>query len=43
MPEDDPIYVSAEDGYLWVFDLDQVRGEGFFTFDENLKSPPLLA
>ncbi|HOC84005.1 MAG TPA: molybdopterin-dependent oxidoreductase [Methanoculleus sp.] len=41
---DDLIYVSAEDGYLWVFDMDQVNGEGFFTFDENLRevtSPPL--
>lgn len=41
---DDLIYVSAEDGYLWVFDHDQMHGEGFFTFDENLKevSPPPL-
>ena len=41
---DDLIYVSAEDGYLWVFDMNQVNGEGFFTFDENLRevtSPPL--
>jgi DMSO/TMAO reductase YedYZ molybdopterin-dependent catalytic subunit len=37
---DDLIYVSAEDGYLWVFDLDQMHGEGFFTFDENLKEVP---
>lgn len=42
--EDDLVYVSAEDGYLWVFGMDQVRGEGFFTFDENLKevAPPPL-
>lgn len=41
---DDLIYISAEDGYLWVFDTDQVNGEGFFTFDENLKevTPPPL-
>lgn len=42
--EDDLIYVSAEDGYLWVFDAAQLRGEEFFTFDENLKeipAPPL--
>jgi DMSO/TMAO reductase YedYZ molybdopterin-dependent catalytic subunit len=38
--ENDLIYVSAEDGYLWVFGMDQVRGEGFFTFDENLKEVP---
>mgnify|MGYP000954754441 CR=1 FL=1 len=41
---DDLIYVSAEDGYLWVFDAAQLRGEEFFTFDENLKeipAPPL--
>lgn len=42
--ENDLVYVSAEDGYLWVFDTDQVRGKGFFTFDENLReipAPPL--
>ncbi len=38
--ENDLVYVSAEDGYLWVFDTDQVRGEGFFTFDENLHEIP---
>ena len=38
------IWVSAPDGYLWVFDYDQVQGEGFITFDVNLKevrAPPL--
>lgn len=42
--EDDLVYISAEDGYLWVFGIDQVNGEGFFTFDENLKevTPPPL-
>lgn len=41
---DDLIHVSAEDGYLWVFDTAQLQGEEFFTFDENLReipSPPL--
>ncbi|MCK9298119.1 MAG: molybdopterin-dependent oxidoreductase [Methanomicrobiales archaeon] len=41
---EDLIYVSAEDGYLWVFDLPQLQGEEFFTFDENLReipAPPL--
>jgi DMSO/TMAO reductase YedYZ molybdopterin-dependent catalytic subunit len=38
--EDDLIYVSAEDGYLWVFDAAQLRGEEFFTFDENLHEIP---
>jgi len=37
---DDLIYVSAEDGYLWVFDAAQLRGEEFFTFDENLHEIP---
>jgi DMSO/TMAO reductase YedYZ molybdopterin-dependent catalytic subunit len=38
------IWISAPDGYLWVFDSDQVEGRGFITFNENLKeiqSPPL--
>lgn len=38
------VWVSAPDGYLWVFDSDQLEGRGFVTFDENLKeipSPPL--
>ncbi|MDD1713749.1 MAG: molybdopterin-dependent oxidoreductase [Methanoregulaceae archaeon] len=37
-------WVSAPDGYLWVFDDDQLDGKDFVTFDENLKeipSPPL--
>ena len=34
------IWVSAPDGYLWVFDYDQVQGEGFITFDANLKEVP---
>jgi DMSO/TMAO reductase YedYZ molybdopterin-dependent catalytic subunit len=38
------VWVSAPDGYLWVYDYDQLQGQGFITFDENLKeipSPPL--
>jgi len=40
----DQVWISAPDGYLWVFDYDQVQGNGFVTFNENLKeipSPPL--
>jgi DMSO/TMAO reductase YedYZ molybdopterin-dependent catalytic subunit len=40
----DQVWISAPDGYLWVFDYDQVQGKGFITFNENLKeipSPPL--
>ncbi|MDG6257087.1 MAG: molybdopterin-dependent oxidoreductase [Methanomicrobiaceae archaeon] len=42
--EGDQVYVSAPDGYLWVFDYDQLHGESFITLDENLReipSPPL--
>jgi len=38
------IWVSAPDGYLWVFDNDQLEGRGFVTFNVNLTeipSPPL--
>lgn len=38
------IWVSAPDGYLWVFDSEQLEGRGFVTFNENLTeipSPPL--
>ena len=41
---EDQAWISADDGYMWVFDYDQVTGEGFITFDEDLKeieSPPL--
>lgn len=34
------VWVSATDGYLWVFDADQVEGEGFITFDDALKEVP---
>ena len=40
----DQIWISAPDGYLWVFDYDQLQGEGFVTFNGDLKeipSPPL--
>ena len=42
--EKDQVWVYAPDGYLWVFDSDQLNGEGFVTFNENLTeipSPPL--
>lgn len=38
------LWVSAPDGYLWVFDTDQLEGRGFVTFNVNLTeipSPPL--
>ena len=38
------VWVSAPDGYLWVFDYDQLEGRGFITFNEDLQeipSPPL--
>jgi DMSO/TMAO reductase YedYZ molybdopterin-dependent catalytic subunit len=38
------VWVSAPDGYLWVFDSDQLEGRGFVTFNVNLTeipSPPL--
>ena len=44
IPNGGSVWISAPDGYLWVFDDMQLRGEGFITFDENLKeipSPPL--
>ena len=40
----DQVWVSAPDGYLWVFDRDQIDGKGFVTFNESLQeipSPPL--
>jgi DMSO/TMAO reductase YedYZ molybdopterin-dependent catalytic subunit len=44
MNRGDRIWVSAPDGYLWVFDSDQMEGDGFVTFNGELKeipSPPL--
>jgi hypothetical protein len=40
----DELWISAPDGYLWVFDYDQLQGQGFVTFNASLKeipSPPL--
>jgi DMSO/TMAO reductase YedYZ molybdopterin-dependent catalytic subunit len=40
----DQVWISAPDGYLWVFDYDQTLGRSFITFNESLKeipSPPL--
>jgi DMSO/TMAO reductase YedYZ molybdopterin-dependent catalytic subunit len=40
----DQVWISAPDGYLWVFDYNQVQGNGFITFNESLReipSPPL--
>jgi DMSO/TMAO reductase YedYZ molybdopterin-dependent catalytic subunit len=36
----DQVWISAPDGYLWVFDYDQVQGTGFITFNESLKEIP---
>ena len=37
MKKDDLMWVSADDGYMWVFDYEQVNGEGYITLDENLQ------
>jgi DMSO/TMAO reductase YedYZ molybdopterin-dependent catalytic subunit len=40
----DQVWISAPDGYMWVFDADQLEGKGFVTFNADLKeipSPPL--
>ena len=36
----DQVWISAPDGYLWVFDHEQVQGRGFVTFNEDLKEIP---
>jgi len=36
----DHVWISAPDGYVWVFDYDQVQGTGFITFNESLKEIP---
>jgi hypothetical protein len=44
MGPDDQVWVSAPDGYMWVFDAQQLEGKGFVTFNSDLKeipSPPL--
>ena len=40
----DQVWISAPDGYLWVFDHDQLEGRDLVTFDANLSeipAPPL--
>lgn len=40
----DEIWIYAPDGYLWVFDSDQLQGKGFVTLNASLReipSPPL--
>ena len=44
MGPDDQVWISAPDGYMWVFDAEQLDGKGFVTFNTDLKeipSPPL--
>ena len=44
MGPDDQVWISAPDGYMWVFDAEQLEGKGFVTFNSDLKeipSPPL--
>ena len=44
MNPNDRIWISAPDGYMWVFDAEQLTGKGFVTFNTDLKeipSPPL--
>jgi DMSO/TMAO reductase YedYZ molybdopterin-dependent catalytic subunit len=44
MGPQDQVWISAPDGYLWVFDAGQMDGTGFITFNESLKeipAPPL--
>jgi DMSO/TMAO reductase YedYZ molybdopterin-dependent catalytic subunit len=44
MGQNDSVWVSAPDGYLWVFDAEQLEGRGFITMNESLReipSPPL--
>jgi hypothetical protein len=36
----DQVWISAPDGYLWVFDADQLEGNGFVTFNADLKEIP---
>ena len=36
----DQVWISAPDGYLWVFDADQLAGNGFVTFNTDLKETP---
>jgi len=44
MSPEDQVWISAPDGYQWVFDAEQLAGKGFVTFNTDLKeipSPPL--
>ncbi len=44
MNPDDRIWIFARDGYQWVFEADQLEGQGFMTLDPDLRervSPPL--
>jgi hypothetical protein len=44
MDPDDRVWIFGRDGYLWVFEADQLEGRGFVTFGSDLKeipSPPL--
>ena len=44
MHTDHRIWVSARDGYQWVFEADQLEGQGFVTLGADLRvreSPPL--
>lgn len=36
----DQVWISAPDGYLWVFDDEQLEGKGFVTFNADLKEIP---
>jgi DMSO/TMAO reductase YedYZ molybdopterin-dependent catalytic subunit len=38
--EKDQLWVYAPDGYLWVFDAEQLNGKGFVTFNESLREIP---
>ena len=37
MQKNETMWVSADDGYMWVFDYEQINGEGYITLDENLQ------
>lgn len=44
MGPSDTVWISAPDGYLWVFDAEQMEGGGFIAFNESLSeipAPPL--
>ena len=40
MGQNDQVWISAPDGYMWVFDAGQVGGKGFVTFNADLKEIP---